>query len=294
MVMADKLANIALSQNNPQQIGHALLYQSGILTRKNLFDLSSQKLALAIEQFEKIDDLKRQEDAWHCQSWLDHQNEDFPAVKNSLLKAAQLAYQASDKPRELDALTYLSKMALLHQLEDDKYHYLQQAENKMKVYQLPIYHFGKVPFHYAIFAQNPADKEPHLKQVLVFTALTPDVWFAQSSRNQLMSHYLKHNRLNEAQVLVDSVTTDNANHSYLKALLAQAKQQPELMISHAKRAFEQAQLAGNQWLSLDVALLLCNTASVQVNHDFYWQYIHENATEYWRQSNETQLIALNL
>jgi len=294
MVMADKLATLALSQNNPQQIGNALLYQSKILTQKRLFDLSSEKLKLAIAQFDQIGDLKRKVDAWHTQSWLEYENNDYPAVKSSLLKAAESAFQANDKPRELDALIYLSIMAYKLQQESDKYYYLQQAENKMRAYELPIYHFGKVPFHYAIFAKSPSDKEPHLKKVLEFTALTPDVWFAQESRDQLMSHYITQNRLTEAQALVDSVTTENANNSYLKTLLAQAKQQPEVMISHAKRTFEQAQLAGNRTLSLDVALLLCNTPNSQVNHDFYSQFIRENSTEYWRQSNETPLAALNL
>ncbi|NQZ83242.1 MAG: winged helix-turn-helix domain-containing protein, partial [Colwellia sp.] len=57
MVMADKLINLAQSQNNTQHMGRALLYQSKILTKKKLYDLSAQKLKLAIEQFEKINDL---------------------------------------------------------------------------------------------------------------------------------------------------------------------------------------------------------------------------------------------
>ncbi|PAJ72240.1 hypothetical protein CJF42_22255 [Pseudoalteromonas sp. NBT06-2] len=73
MVMADKLVNIANLENNPQQVGMALLLQSGILTQKDLFELSSQKLQLALIEFEKINDLKRQADAWNAQSWLDHQ-----------------------------------------------------------------------------------------------------------------------------------------------------------------------------------------------------------------------------
>ncbi|WP_281558026.1 winged helix-turn-helix domain-containing protein [Thalassomonas sp. RHCl1] len=294
MVMADKLASIALSQNNGQQTGNAYLQQSRILTSKELFELSAHKLALAIEQFEHIGDLKRQADAWHAHSWLDHQQDDYPAIKSSLLKAAQLAFDAGDKARELDALTYLSVMAHKHHQEADKYLYLQQAENKMKAYQLPVYHFAKVPFHYAIFAKKRADKEPHLKQVLEFTALTPDHWVAQSSRKQLMKYYIDQNRLSEARALVDSLTSDNAHRSYLKTLLAQARQQPELFISHAQRTFEQAHLAGERSLSLDVALLLCSTPDSQVNFDFYSQYIHENAPLYWRRANKNKLLALKL
>ena len=154
MVMAEKLADSARSQNNMQQAGNAYLHQSRILTRKELFDLSAEKLALAIGQFESIGDFKRLADAWHAHSWLDHQDGDYPAIKTSLLKAAQLAYDAGDKARELNALTYLSVMAHKHRQETDKYLYLQQAENKMKAYQLPVYHFAKVPFHYAIFAEK--------------------------------------------------------------------------------------------------------------------------------------------
>lgn len=294
MLMADKLASLAEKQNNAQQTGNAYLHQSRILTSKELFELSARKLALAVEQFEAIGDLKRLADAWHAHSWLDHQQDDYPAIKASLLKAAKLAFDAGDKARELDALTYLSVMAHKHHQESDKYLYLQQAENKMKAYQLPAYHFAKVPFHYAIFAKKPADKEPHLKQVLEFTALTPDHWVAQSSRRQLMQYYIDQSRLDEARILVDSLTSDNAHASYLKTLLAQALQQPELFISHAQRTFEQAHLSGEQSLSLDVALLLCSTPDSQVNHDFYSQYINENASLYWRRANESKLLALNL
>lgn len=294
MVMAEKLAVLGKRQHQPQQLGNGLLYQSEILTAKSLFELSAQKLALAIEHFETIADLKRQADAWNAQSWLDHQNHDYPAVKASLLKSAQLALTAKDKARELHALTYLSIMASKHKQEQDKYLYLQQAEDKMKAYQLPSYHFAKIPFHYAIFASNAAAKEPHLKQVLEFTALTPDHWVAQSSRKQLIHYYLKHRRLMQAQALVENLATDNAHNSYLKALLAQAQQQSPSMLEHAKRAFEQARLAGERLLSLDAALLLCTTQNPQVNYDFYSQYIDENATSYWREINELSLVALKL
>ena len=294
MVMADKLANIANSQNNYQQMGVAFLHQSTILTRKDLYELSSQKLELAITHFEQIHDLKRQADAWNAQSWLDHQFDDYPAIKISLLKSAQLALDAKDKQRELHALTYLSVLAHKHKQEEDKYLYLQQAENKMLQYELPIYHFAKVPFHYAIYASKLADKEPHLKQVLEFTALTPDHWVAQDSRETLMKYYISINRLEEAQALVENLRSDNAENSYLKTLLAQAQMQTDLFITHAQRTFEQAQLAGNKYLSLDTALLLCDASDGKINYDFYSQFISENATLGWRSRNEEKLMALNL
>ena len=291
MVMADKLINLAQSQNNTRHMGKALLYQSNLLRKKKLYDLSSQKLKLSIEQFEKIDDLKHQAHAWYIRSRLDHQQKNYPAIKVSLLKSAQLAYQAKDKLSEIDALTYLAELAHYYHNDTDKYLYLQQAENKMNFYQLPIYHFAKIPFHYAIFAKTPSEKEPHLKQVIKFTALTPEHWVAQSSRRQLLQHYITQNRLVEAQAIVDSVTADNYNNSYLKTLMAQAKQLTNKMIHHAQRTFEQAQLAGDYVRSLDVALLL---SSQQVNRDFYAKYITDNASASWRKTNEIQLGILSL
>ena len=294
MPLTDKLLTLAQHQNNPQQTGNALLFQSKILTRKELFDLSSHKLTLALAQFEKINDLRRQADVWFAQSWLDHQHDDYPALKTSLLKSAQLALDAEDTLQELNALTYLSVMAHKHHENDDKYRYLQQAEKKMAAYQLPIYHFAKVPFHYAIFTKETENKVPHLKQVLEFTVLTPDHWVAQSSRRQLVQYYIKQNRLSEAQTLVDNATSDNSDNSYLKTLIAQAKQQTALFVRHAQRTFEQAQLSGNKHLSLDLALLLCSAENTPIDYDFYSQYIHENATSYWRRNNKTKLLALNL
>jgi len=294
MALAEKLITNAHAQNDQLQLAKALLYQSKILTRKKLYQLSADKLALAIKAYENINDLSHLADAWHAQSWLDHKNNDYPAIKESLLKSAQLAFNASDKVRELDALTYLSIMAHKHKNKDDKYTYLRLAEDKMKAYQLPIYHFAKVPFHYAIFAQTPQDKEPHFKQVLAFTQLTPDHWVAQASRKDLVLYYIEQKRLKEAQALVDSVTTDNAQSSYLKTLLAKENHQIKEFIFQAQRTFEQAQLAGEHTLSLDVALLLCSTPNINVNYDFYSLYIDENASMHWRQANETKLLAFNL
>lgn len=294
MVSAAKLENIAREQQNAQQLGNALLFQSEILTRKELYDLSSHKLKLAIEQFVITDDLKRQAGAWYAQSWLDHQQNDYIAIKVSLLKSAKLSMDSKDIEGELDALIYLSVMAYKYQQEIDKYQYLQEAENKMKTYQLPVYHFARIPFHYAMFAKTPSDREPHYKQVLKFTALTADHWVAQESRKQLMKYYINQHRLEEAQALVDDLTTDNPQNSYLKTLLAQAKKQMDAFNHFAQRTFEQALFSGDKQLSLDVALLLCGNTSRQVNDDFYSQYIEQNATKYWRRNNEETLLALNL
>jgi len=289
MAMTDKLISIAQSQNKLQHIGKALAYQSKILTRKKLYDLSTDKLKLALTHFEKINDLKHQARVWYYQSWLDHQQKNYSAIKTNLLKSAQLAFAAKNKFGEIEALIYLAAMAHNYQNDDDKYLYLQQAEDKMNVYQLPIYHFALISYRYATFAQALSEKEPHLKQVLKLTTLTPEHWAAQSSRRQLVQYYLTQNRFIEAQELIDNVTSDNGNNSYLKTLMAQAKQQTNLMINHAQRTFEQAQLSGNRRLSLDVALLLCNQ---EVNCDFYSQYINDNASTYWRSTNEIKRFAL--
>ena len=294
MVMANKLEKVAASQNKIQYVGNALLLQSQILTRKELFDLSSQKLNSAIEQFKKINDLSRQADAWFAQSWIDHNQRDYEAIKVSLLKSAQLAFAAQDKERELSALTYLSVLAYKNHQEDDKYLYLRQAENKMKAYELPSYHYAIVPYHYALFAKSKEDKEPHFKQVLELAALTPEFWAAQNSRQQLVKYYISQNRLPEAQLLISNVTKDNAQNSYLKTLIAQAQQNEEAFVIHAQHTFEQAELAGDIFLGLDMALLMCSSKSTQVNYDFYSQYIDEKATEYWRRNNEEKLLAVNL
>ena len=294
MVMANKLENTSASQNNAQYVGNALLFQSQILTRKELFDLSAHKLDRAIEQFQKINDLTRQADAWFARSWIEHNQANYQAIKASLLKSAQLAFDAQDKQRELSALTYLSVLAYKNHQEDDKYLYLRQAENKMKAYQLPSYHFAIVPYHYAIFAKSPQDKEPHFKQVLELAKLTPDFWAAQNSRQQLMKYYISEKRLTEAQALISDITNDNAQNSYLRTLLAQAQQNDDAFVTHAQRTFEQAELAGDIDLSLDMALLMCSTKSSQVNYDFYLQYIDKKSTAYWRRNNEEKLLALNL
>ena len=294
MVMADKLALLGSNLDNPQYQGHALLLQSAILTQKELFDLSEQKLSMAIERFQRTNDKKRHADAMEKQSWLAHQRQDYPAIKASLLKSAALAFEAGDIPRELHALTYLSVMALKHKNHDDKYAYLQLAERKMRDYQLPLYHFAKIPFHHAIYSTEPEAKEPHFKQVLAYTSVIPDHWLAQSSRLQLLELYLASERLDEAASLVQSAGTDNAANNFLKTRLALKTNDLEAFATYAQRTFEQAQLGGNRRLSLDVALLLYQHPEPAGNKEFYAQYIREKSTKYWLNENKAQLASLNV
>ena len=294
MVMSEKLIELAKLQENVQYIGNAQLNQSAILTRKELFKLSGEKLSLAKAQFEKINDLQRLADTMEKQSWLDHQAGDYEAIKASLLKSAEYALAAEDIPRELHALTYLSVMAKKYREDHDKYFYLQQAEKKMNEYQLPIYHYAKIPFHYAIFTKEASAKEPHWKRVLEYTQLNPDYWVAQSTRKQLLEFYISQNRIQEAEELVGSVKSENAPNEFLKVLLAKARKDKRKFLKHAQKTFELAQLAGFRELSLDVALMLCEEPDSAVNFDFYSQYIKENSTKYWRIDNQKKLLALNL
>ncbi|MCG7534635.1 winged helix-turn-helix domain-containing protein [Pseudoalteromonas sp. OOF1S-7] len=295
MAMAEKLAVLATEQDNALQLGRALKYQGEILLRKSLVDLSQVRLEAALRVLESSQDLRAQADVWHSRSWLYHLQGDYEQVKASLLRSAQLAHQARDIARELDALTYLSIMASKNSQDDDKYLYLRQAEEKMRRYDLPVYHFAKVPFHYAIFADNPADKEPHFRRVLEYTAMTPNHWVAQASRKSLVRYYLNEGRLDEARTLVSEVSQDNAENVYLAVMYAQAAQSQAELLPLALRAFELAQLSGARRIGLDVALLLCQMPIESgVNNDFYAQYISEYGTSDWRARNEAQLLALNL
>lgn len=293
-VMAEKLETLALSQNDIQYAGNALLYQSEILTRKELFQLSASKLDDAKKQFKKINDLKRGADAWYAQSWISHLTGNYSDVKQSLLTSAKLAKQGNDITRELSALTYLSVLAYKNKQHQDKFTYLNQAERKMTTYKLPQYHFAILPFHYAIFAKTMSEKEPHYKRVLALTSLTPNHWIAQDSRKNLMTHYLSQNRLMEARALLADLKTNSQQNLLLKALLAQAQKKQDEFKRYALQTFEKAQLAGDIRESLDVALLICTEPDADINTDFYLQYIRENATKYWRRANSESLSALNI
>lgn len=291
MAMADKLIKLAQIQNNEQHLARALAYQSKVLTKKGLFDLSAQKLSLAKGYFNQINDLKYLARAWYYQSWLDHQNKNYDAIKASLIKSSQLAFKADNKLGGIESLIHLASMAHTYQQDKDKYLFLRQAETKLRSYNLPSYHFALISYRYASFSKTPSEKEPHLKKVLELTTFAPEHWAAQSSKRQLVNYYLSHNRINEAQKLIDTTTLDNATNSYLKALLAQAQLQTDKMVNYAKKTFEQAQLSGSRTLSLDSALLLCNQ---DIDFDYYSQYINNNATPNWRAMNATKLSTINL
>ena len=160
MVMAEKYANTAFQQRNTLQLGQALTMQGDVLSRKDLYALSEEKLDVAMEKLELVDDVRRLSDVWLLRVRLAHNEGNYLQIKEYLLRAAELANLVNDVERELNALTYLSVMALKHGQHEDKYVFLTQAENKMRQYQLPDYQFSKIPMHYAIYTKNLADKEP--------------------------------------------------------------------------------------------------------------------------------------
>ncbi len=291
MAIADKLYTEAESQNNPQYMGRALLYQSKILTKKGLFTLSANKLNRAFVQLEKINDLTHLADAWYAQAWIDDHHKDYPEIKTSLLKSIQLAADSNNKLTEIDATLLLAVLAHDYLQHEDKYLYLQHAENKIAAYNMADYHFGRISFRYAMFATALSEKEPHLKQALALTTGTPENWIAHSSRKLLMQQYIAQDRLAEGQQLIDATSSDSYHNTYLRTLMAQARLQSEDMLYYAQRTFEQAQLAGHRSMSLDVALLLY---SQQVNQDFYSQYIQDNSTAHWLSNNAAELQRLKL
>lgn len=256
MVLAEKLEDQASQQGDEQQRALSLFRQAELLNLKQLHDLSDRKVTQAEQAFNSINDDSGLADVWDLRSKLAFELRDYPAVRESLVQSASYAEKAQNIEQELHALTYLSVLAHKFKQEQDKYLYLTKAEQKMKEYELPQYRFAKVPFHYAIYSPTMAAKEPHLKQVLVFTELTPDHWVAQVSRKQLVRYYLEQDRFNDAADIVAQAKSDNAENSYLKTLLAQAQQDTRAFIKHAKKTFEQAELTGDRQMSLNAALML--------------------------------------
>lgn len=299
LVTAEKLEQIARGKNqlNPKDGFHlasSLLKQSQILSRKNLYQSSGDKLNQAMVIFEKIDDHKRLSDAWYQYSVVKHLAGDYNGVKASLLKASDLAASANDRVREIESLTYLSVLAHKNRQVRDQYHYLTMAEKRMKDYRLPDYHFAKIPFHYSMFTEFDADKVPHLKQVLAYCQLNPNYWVAQTSRQRLLEYYLKNDRIDEAKGLLNTLTTENAQNDYLKLLIARAEGRKEVFIELAQTTFEKAQLAGLYDLSLDVAMLLLTDVDELDNRQFYLQFIERNASQRWRRRHQEQLTAWSI
>ncbi|MGJ8680591.1 winged helix-turn-helix domain-containing protein [Paraglaciecola sp.] len=293
-VMAEKLATQAVKANKIQHLGDAYLYQADILIYQKRLALSAEKIGLALEQFERNNDLARQSDAWMLHAKLAHEYGDYLTIKSSLLQSAHLSQQANDIQREADALTHLSMLAHKYSEEEDQYFYLLKAKKRMKAHKLPLYHFAVIPFHEAAFTGSPSGKEPYLLKVLELTEATPDHWMAQTSRLQLMEHYLEQGRLSAANKLIANLSSDNARNSYLKSLLFKAQNKLGELIVYAKRTFEQAQMAGNKHLSLDAALLLLESKDASVSSDFYSQYIQNSATTHWREKRKDKLNQLAL
>lgn len=291
MAMTDRLVTLAKNQDDFQQLGSGLIYQSKTLTRKKLYQLSSEKLNQAMMNFEKINDLKQQARVWYYRSWLDDEANDYLAIRKSLLTSAELAFRAENKVGEVEAYIFLAVMSDKYNNERDTFFYLKKAEDKINEYQLAQYHAAKIPFHHASFVSVAAEKELHLKRALHLSKATPQHWVAKVSRKQLVKSYLVNNRLEDAYELINQLTVNSGHKAYLQTLLLQAENKIKPMILKAQQTFEQAQLSGHLIMSLDAALILCEQ---QVNYDFYVQYIAEHSSVGWREVNKTKLRTLNL
>ncbi len=291
MAATDKLIVMAKAQNNDLSLGRALLHQSKILTRKDLYKAAQEKLSTAITLFEKINDKKQLVRSWYYQSWIDDYNKDFLSAKNNLLKSAQLAAESQNHVGEIEALIYISVLANEYHNAEDKYAYLKRAENTIKAHQMADYHLAKVSYRYALFTKNMAEKESYLKQVLSLNTSTPEHWTAQFSRKLLVKYYLNQGNVQAAHSIMQEVKATNSNNLYLRTLIASSTGETATMLELAQRTFERAQLAGKHSLCLDMAILL---ASNNVNIDFYSLYIEENASKTWRYNNQAKLKTLNL
>ena len=109
-----------------------------------------------------------------------------------------------------------------------------------------------------------------------------------------MKFYINQERLDDAKKLLAKASNDNVRNSYLRTLFAKAEENNEAFANLAKKTFEQAQLAGINSLSLDVALLICSTPNTKLDDELYAEFIRENATTDWRRNNQSKLVAINL
>lgn len=250
--------------------------------------------ALALHEFENADSylasaniLAREAELLFIQSEvikniadLAYQRGDFEAVKTYLTEAASLARLANEPVKEIRAYTLLSIMAAKLGFQDEKWQYLHHAKSLLADDAFDASHYMLVNYHFAIFAEDPTEKEKWY-QATLSRPLTPEnAWVFKSAADSLIALLITDKRWQEALAVTEKMQEPfPATAHKLKADVYIAQGNTERGIIEAREAFTLARVNGDRWIGLPVALMLLEnsiTTTTVVETSEYKQYIQSN------------------
>ncbi|CAH9059986.1 hypothetical protein PSECIP111951_02179 [Pseudoalteromonas holothuriae] len=282
---------LAQRLSQPAYIAYAYWLKGELLFKLEQHGLALQQLEQAQQQLDQIGLLAMQSEVSKSQAEVIAIEKDFAQIQNYLFRSASQARIANRPTQEVRAYTLLSIRASKLKLNKEKYEYLRQAETLINDYQLDASHKMLTDYHWALFAEQKADKITYYNRVLS-RPVTPNNFWVFTSVSEQRIHYAIEDKDWALAKSIANKVGEPARQSFLLAQIYVANQQTELAIQHAENAFNLARTQGIDWIGLDMALMLLELNKNDENPALVMlckRFINNTASSWWVAKHQLRL-----
>ncbi|CAH9050923.1 hypothetical protein PSECIP111854_00631 [Pseudoalteromonas sp. CIP111854] len=282
---------LAQRLSQPAYIAYAYWLKGELLFKLEQHGLALQQLEQAQQQLDQIGLLAMQSEVSKSQAEVIAIEKDFAQIQNYLFRSASQARIANRPTQEVRAYTLLSIRASKLKLNKEKYEYLRQAETLINDYQLDASHKMLTDYHWALFAEQKADKITYYNRVLS-RPVTPNNFWVFTSVSEQRIHYAIEDKDWALAKSIANKVGEPARQSFLLAQIYVANQQTELAIQHAENAFNLARTQGIDWIGLDMALMLLELNKNDENPALVMlckRFINNTASSWWVAKHQLHL-----
>jgi len=245
-----------------------------------------------------------------AKSWLAYDKRDYPTMFQTLEQGLRFFNQLSEQSgqkggeQQTDPLP-LFKLHILYSIlakkaGDDakKYHHLNQAQALLLKHKLDESNLAVVYYHYALFAQQEAQKNVdstseennlsytvYLHQILELPRTSDNFWIQDAAFEMLVKDYIQQQDYHAAHVLFGDEKL-RPKKQLLKAEVYIAQKNISQAQELLQTAFAQARIEYDTRVGIDAALTLYRLSADNPKAKAeYWAYLENNAKPQWLQEN---------
>lgn len=257
---------------------------------------SIDKLNRAVALAETIDDAFLQSTLMENFLFLYHQQRNWTALEEVMLRALALAKVAQAPQQQAQILRVLSIASNKFGKAEKRDDYLARAYSILDQHQFPGESYALLEDMAGMYQEDPLKQERFYWQALNRFQPEQEAWVKERAQEHLIYLYIHQERWDEALAVFAQETSFSgaellmiAKVHYFQKNLAFAEQQ-------AIAAFRQANLTGEYMIAVDSSLLLAqlyqalSKPNLQQNSI---EFIRKNATPLWMKSNQEILTKLD-